>query len=150
MEAATILSLMGGFSIVSRALTGRVSDIVGRKVPGIFCALLQAGALVWLIWSHELGMFYLFAIAYGFSWGGIGIITTALVVENFEGRNLGLIMGTTDIGFAIGAAIGPAIGGFIFDVTHSYALAFAIGASAMLMVALLMSLLRRETSTGID
>ncbi len=148
-KAAIILSIVGGFSILSRALTGRVSDIVGRKVPGIICTLLQAGALVWLIWSQELWMFYLFAIVFGFSWGGLGTIAVTLVADNFGGRNLGLIMAATDVAFAIGAAIGPAIGGVIFDYTDSYTLAFAIGAAAMLITTLLLVLIRRETNTGI-
>ncbi len=146
MEAATVVAVIGGFNIISRLLVGRVSDSIGRKVPGIICALLQAGALVGLIWVQELWMFYLFAIAAGFSWGGFGVVTNTLVADVFGGRNLGVIMGALDIGYAIGAAIGPAMGGVIFDVTNSYTIAFVIGAAAMLIVALLVPLTRREVN----
>ncbi len=150
MEAATILSVMGGFSIVSKLLTGRISDIIGRKVPGIICALLQAGALVGLIWARELWMFYLFAVVFGVSWGGLGIALTALPADIFGVRNLGSIMGTLEMAFAVGGAIGSAIGGFMFDVTGSYATAFAIGAATMLITALLVALTGREMNTQVN
>jgi len=143
-RAATVLSMAGGFNILSRPLTGWITDKVGRKVLGITWALIQAGTLLWLIWVGELWMFYLFAIVYGLSWGGLGIVSTALIVDNFGVRNIGVIMGGLDIAFAIGAAIGPALGGFVYDTTGSYSVAFAIGAIAVLIEALLIGLTRRE------
>ncbi len=115
IEASTILSVVGVLNILSRLLTGRISDIVGRKAPGVACALLGVGAFIWLIWSHNLWMFYLFAVVYGISWGGFGVVTMAVVGDTFGRRNLGTIMGALEVGFAMGGAIGPAIGGFVFD-----------------------------------
>ena len=149
IEASTILSLLGGVQILSRLSTGRTLDIIGRKVPGIICALFGSGALIWLIWSHNLLMFYLFAIIFGFALGGIGVTMLTLVSDIFGRRSLGAIMGALEVGFAMGAAIGSALGGIIFDVTNSYAMAFAIGAAAMLVVALFVALTRRETNTQI-
>ena len=150
LEASTILSIMGGFTLLSRVLTGRVSDIIGRKMPGIIWAVLQSGALVGLIWVQDLRMFYLFAIAFGLSWGGIGVISTALIVDMFGGRNLGIIMGAIDIGFQVGAAVGPVVGGFAFDVTGTYTVAFAIGAAVMLVTVLFIALTGREKNTEIN
>ncbi len=150
MTASTILSAVGALQILSRLLVGRVSDLVGRRVPGIVCAMLMAGALIWLIPSQDLWMFYLFAVVYGLSWGGLSVATLTMISEIFEGRSLGMIMGAIDIGFAAGSAIGPALGGFIFDVTGSYAMAFAIGAAAMSIVALLLAFVKPERITRID
>jgi len=149
IEASTILSLMGGLQILSRLPAGRISDIIGRKAPGIICAVFGFGALTWLIWSHNLWMFYLFAVVFAFSWGGLGVTIITLASDIFGGHSLGTIMGTLEIGFAIGSAIGAALGGFIFDVTNSYATAFAIGAVAMLVIALFIALTRREMNTQI-
>ena len=147
IEASTILSLIGGFQILSRLSTGSILDIIGRKVPGVICALFGIGALIWLVWSHNLWMFYLFAIIFGFSVGGLGVAMLTLVSDIFGRRSLGAIMGALEVGFAMGAAIGSALGGFVFDVTNSYATAFAIGAAAMSVVALFVTLTRRETNT---
>ena len=147
-RAAIALSLMGCFNILSRLLTGKISDIVGRKMPIIICLLLQAGALVWLIWSHQPWMFYLFAVVYGLSWGGLGVVPYAMAADIFGERNLGLILGMINVGFAIGSAIGPLLGGFIFDVTGSYNVAFAIAAAAMFVTALLAALTRLDENIG--
>ncbi len=147
LTASSVLSVVGGFQILSRLLVGRVSDRIGRKVPGVICATLGAAALLWLTQSHDLWMFYLFAIVFGLSWGGLSVANLTLVSDFFGGRNLGVIMGAVDIGFAAGSAIGPALGGYIFDVTSSYVIAFVIGAVAMLTTALLITFTKRERIT---
>ncbi|GAH27085.1 unnamed protein product [marine sediment metagenome] len=143
-EAATILSLMGGISIVGRVIMGRVSDSIGRKTTVIICSLLTAGATVWLIWAQDLWMLYLFALVFGFAEGGLVPSITALVSDIFGLRNIGKILGVQDIGFGIGAAIGPAIGGLIFDIRKDYSLAFLLGAGAILIATLFVALIRRE------
>lgn len=140
MEAAIILTLIGGTTIPGRLLVGRVSDTVGRKAPAIACALLQVGALLWLMWARELWMLYVFAIAFGFLWGGLGVLTIALIGDVFGMRSIGAIMGMMSAGWALGAASGPAIGGYIFDISGTYFMAFATGALAILIAALLVAL----------
>ena len=148
-EAAAVLSLIGGANIAGRVLMGRVSDRIGRKVTAIICALLQAGAMIWLIWSHDLWMLYLFALVYGFSYGGLTPPMTALISETFGLRNIGVILGLLEIGWGIGSAIGPAAGGFIFDISNSYSMAFLIGAVVMLIATLLIALIRREANRNV-
>ncbi|MFC1992380.1 MFS transporter [Chloroflexota bacterium] len=148
IEAATIISVIGGFQILSRVLIGRTSDLIGRKTPGIICAILGCSALIWLTQSQSLLMLYLFALAFGLAWGGTGVVMLTLAGDIFGSRSLGAIIGALEIGFSVGGAIGPALGGFIFDVTSSYAIAFSIGAVAMLMIALLIALTRHETVKG--
>ena len=147
-KAAIVLSLLGGASIVGRVLMGIVSDRIGRKVTGIICSLVQAGAMAWLIWSQDSWMLYLFALIYGFGYGGMTPSVGALIGETLGLRSIGIILGVLDIGWGLGAAIGPAIGGFIFDVNNSYSIAFLIGTVAMSIVTLLIALVRRETSTN--
>ncbi len=144
-EAATLLSLMGGVGIAGRVLMGVASDRIGRKLTAIICTLLQAGAMVWLIWSQDLWMLYLFALVFGFAYGGFGSSMGALVGDTFGLGKIGAIFGVLEIGFGIGAAIGPAIGGLIFDVSNSYSVAFLMGAVAMVLATLLIALIRKET-----
>jgi len=145
-EAAAVLSLIGGANIAGRVLMGRVSDRIGRKITAIICSLLQAGAIVWLLWSHDLWMLYLFALVYGFSYGGLTPPMTALIGETFGLRNIGVILGLLEIGFGIGSAVGPIAGGFIFDISNSYSMAFLIGAVVMLAATLLIALIRRKAN----
>ena len=145
-EAAAVLSLVGGLSIVGRVLMGTVSDRIGRKPTAIICALLQAGAMVWLMWSQDLWMLYLFALFYGLAYGGLGPSIAALIGDTFGLRSMGAILGALDVGFGVGGALGPAIGGLIFDATNSYFMAFLLGAVVMFISALLIAVIRRETS----
>lgn len=142
IDAAVILSLIGLAAVSGRVVAGMVSDSIGRKAPAITCALLQVGALMWLIWIRDLWMFYLFAVVFGFSWGGVGSQVTVLISDIFGVRNIGAIMGTIVAGWTIGAAIGPAMGGFIFDISNDYSIAFLAGAAAMLIATLFAALIR--------
>ncbi|MEE9399085.1 MAG: MFS transporter [Dehalococcoidales bacterium] len=150
LEAATVLSLTGVAAIAGRVLMGVLADRIGRKVTVIICTLLQAGVMVWLIWADELWMFYLFALVYGYAFGGTSPAMAALLGDTFGVRSLGAILGTLEISFGIGGAIGSAAGGLIFDVNNSYSLAFILGAIAMGIVTLLVSQIRREKNRNFD
>ena len=144
MDAAVILSLVGGVSILGRIGVGKISDMIGRRAPAIACALLQAGAMLWLMCSRDLWMLYTFGIVYGFMWGGFNLVTTALIGDIFGMHSIGLIMGVINVGWALGAAAGPVMGGLLFDITGNYFLAFATGIGAVLTATLFVALIRRE------
>jgi len=150
MEAATVLSLLGGISIAGRVLAGIASDRIGRKLTAIICTLLQAGAMVWLIWAQDLWMLYLFALVYGFTFGGTSPVMAALVSDTFGLGRIGAIFGLLEISFGVGAAIGPLMGGLIFEARGSYSLAFLLVAATMLIVTLLISLIRQETNRNFE
>ena len=149
-EAAVVFSVTGGAAIVGRILMGIVSDRIGRKLTATICGLLQAGIMIWLIWANELWMFYLFAVIYGFAYGGIVPSIAALAGDAFGLRRIGSIMGGLEVGLGIGAAIGPALGGLIFDINHSYSLAFLLISAGMLVAVFLIALIGRETGGNFE
>ena len=51
-----------------------------------------------------------------------------------------------EIGFSIGSAAGALLGGFVFDATNSYNLAFTVSIAVMSITAILIALVRRETT----
>ena len=138
-----MLSLMGAANIPARLVVGKVSDTIGRKTLGVACILVQFAALLWLMWADVLWMLYIFAIAYGFLWGGSGTIITSLIGDVFGMRSLGAIMGVMTAGWALGAAVGPAMGGYIYDMSDNYFTAFAPAAAATLISALFVALIRK-------
>ena len=143
MDASVMLSLIGFANIPGRLVVGKVSDTIGRKTLGVACILVQSASLLWLMWAHDLWMLYIFAIAFGFLWGGSGTITTSLIGDVFGTRSLGAIMGVMTAGWALGAAVGPAMGGYIFDMSDSYFAAFATAAAATFISALFVALIRK-------
>ena len=144
IEAAGVLSLIGAAAIPGRLLMGIASDRMGRKLTFIISALLQAIAIVWLIWARDLWSLYIFALVYGFFYSGFGCCGAALISDSFKLENIGTVFGLLEVGFGIGAAIGPVVGGLIFDVRHSYTVAFQFGALAMLVATLLILMVKRK------
>lgn len=143
MDASFILSLIGVANVLGRLVLGRLSDTVGRKSLAIISSLIQAGAFIWLMWAHHLWMLYVFAIPFGFTFGGSSAMITALIGDIFGTRSLGAIMGILIAGFALGAAIGPAIGGYVFDVSGQYFMAFVTGTFSILINAFIIALIRK-------
>jgi MFS transporter, OFA family, oxalate/formate antiporter len=143
MDAALILSLISVANVLGRLVLGKLSDTVGRKLLAITCALIQSGALLWLLWAHKLWMLYLFAVPFGFTFGGSSAMVTALVGDVFGMRSLGAIMGILIAGFALGAAIGPAIGGYVYDASGQYFMAFVTATVSILITACTVALIKR-------
>jgi MFS family permease len=145
VQAASLLSASGGATVAGRVLLGLASDKTGRRAAAIICTLLVAVSMVWLIWARELWALYIFALAYGLGWGGMGPTFAALAGETFGLRKIGAILGAMDAGFNAGAAIGPFLGGLIFDVSGSYFFAFVIAALLMFIAATLVLVIRQES-----
>ena len=147
-KAAIIISLMGASTIPGRLVIGWLSDKTNRKMLAIYCTLIQVAAMIWLSFSNSLWMFYIFAIVFGFSFGGLSNLMASLIGDTFGVTNIGAITGVLVVGFTLGAAIGPALGGFIFDATGSYYVSFVVGIGAAIMAVLCMSLTKREAKAN--
>ncbi len=145
-EAAGAVSLFGVSAIAGRILMGMVSDRAGRKLTGIVGALLQAGAMLWVMWSQELWMFYCFAVVYGFVYSGFASAMGALIGDVFGLTQIGTIFGILEISFGIGAAIGAMLGGLVHDAEGSYFMAFLVAALLMFLASLLVGLIKRKGS----
>jgi MFS family permease len=143
-RAAIIVALMGGFTIPGRLVIGWASDRTSRKMLAIYCTLVQVAAMVWLAWSHSPWMFYVFAVVFGFTFGGLSNLMATLIGDTFGMANIGAMTGVLVVGFTMGAALGPALGGFIYDAAGSYFLAFVTGAGIACLGVLCMALTRPE------
>jgi len=151
LVAASIVSIVGGASIIGRFSTGFISDKMGtRRVLLIWIAILTV-ALIWLVFAREVWMFYLFAAVYGVAYGGIVPLYTLTTAELFGLKSLGIISATAFFMGAIGDAIGAPVAGSIFDVSGSYQLALIICVIiGVLSVVLSLILLRSKTQYGED
>jgi MFS family permease len=144
IKAAAIVTWLGGTTILGRLLMGRLSDIIDRKQVAIVSSLLMAGGMLLLTGVSDLWLLYLFAVIFGFGYGGLDPPVAALIGEVFGLRNIGVIMGALVIGWSAGAAVGSTLGGYIFDISGNYVSAFLVSMVAMLTVAALIMLLARQ------
>ncbi|MFC1919788.1 MFS transporter [Chloroflexota bacterium] len=146
LMAATFVSVVGASGIVGRLAMGTASDrIGGDKALAICCAIL-AVTLVWLIFSREPWMFYLFAVVFGFAYGGEIPQIPALIGRFFGLRALAALVGTVVAAASIGGALGSWLGGQIFDATGSYQVAFVIAALAALCSLVITLMLKKQNS----
>ncbi|MFB3883815.1 MAG: MFS transporter [Thermodesulfobacteriota bacterium] len=144
VKAATVLGVIGVMSIPGRLLVGKISDHSDRKAVAIICELFVTGTMVWLIYSKSLWMFYLFALVFGFFYGGLSTSVTALIGDIFGQRSIGVILGALEVGWFLGASLGPLMGGIVYDMTKNYSMAFSISVLASMVVTLLLALTKRE------
>jgi MFS family permease len=139
--AASVLSVIGGTSMVGRFVIGTTIDRIGSKSSMVICLVLVSSALLWLQFASELWMLYLFAIVHGFSHGGLYTVISPIVAEYFGLLSHGILFGIVFFIAMVGGATGPVITGYIFDITTSYSLAFWIcTASTAVSLGLILSL----------
>lgn len=120
VTAGIMAGLIGVGSITGRIGAGFISDRVGRKKIIISAFSFQLIMTIWLLFSRQAWMFFLFAILFGLSSGGWTGVIAAFPADYFGLRATGTILGFSVIMAGIGIAIGPYLGGYFFDVTHSY------------------------------
>ncbi|HET57433.1 MAG TPA: MFS transporter [Deltaproteobacteria bacterium] len=118
--AGFLAGLAGGGSIIGRISAGFLSDQLGRKRILIAAFLFQAVMLLWLLFSRETWMFFLFAPLFGMSFGSWAGVIPAFPADYFGLKSTGAIFGFVMIMAGLGVALGSFLGGFIFDLTNSY------------------------------
>jgi MFS family permease len=126
--AATFISIIGLGSFVGRLLMGAASDRIGAYNALLICCIIMMSTLSFLIFTRELWMFYLFAIVFGFAYGGEVPQMPVLIGQFFGMRAVAALVGVIVFGSTIGGATGAWVGGQVFDVTQSYQLAFTMAA----------------------
>ena len=141
--AATFISIIGLGSFVGRLLMGTASDRIGASNVLLICCIIMMAALAFLIFTRELWMFYLFAIVFGFAYGGEVPQMPVLVGRFFGLRAVAALVGVVVFGATIGGAIGAWVGGQVFDVTQSYQLAFNIAAVTSFISVVLTLMLKK-------
>jgi MFS family permease len=146
--AATIVSVIGIGGLVGRLVMGTVSDKIGSNNALIITSLLLAMSLVWLIFSRQLWMLYVFAVFFSFAYGGEVPQMPLLIGQFFGLRAVMALTGATSAGTRAGGALGSWLGGETFDVTHSYLIAFVITAVAGFL-ALTTAVMLKKVNTSI-
>ncbi len=139
--AATLLSVIGGASIVGRMTIGMFADRIGGRRTFILCFMPLIASLLTLLAIDEAWLLFAAVTVYGFGHGGLFTVIAPTIAEYFGTRVHGTVFGAVVFFGTIGGASGPILAGRIFDVTGSYAMAFAsLAAMAVLGLALVLSL----------
>jgi MFS family permease len=126
-HAANMLSLLLGFGVLSRIVSGYVSDRIGGVKTLIFGSTLQALALALYIPFDGLTSLYIVSAVFGLAQGGIVPSYALIVRDNFPAREAGTRISLVLTMTVLGMALGGWLSGEIFDLTGSYQAAFLHG-----------------------
>lgn len=147
MQAATVLSLLGAFSVAGTLGIGAISDRIGCKNPLAaiyFSRFLAFPLLLTPLAASNFGFIYVFAMVMGFGQLATLPLASLLTRKIWGQQSMGVILGTILLSHQIGAAIGVYLGGAIFDVTGNYNLVFAMASGLSLLAGAASHLIRED------
>jgi MFS family permease len=124
---ARMLSLMLGFGIISRLLSGWIADHIGGLRTLLLGSALQGVALLFYIPFDGLTSLYLVSALFGLFQGGIVPSYAIIIREYFAPRDAGARLGAVLMATLFGMALGGWMSGVVFDLTGSYRAAFING-----------------------
>lgn len=127
-SAVGIVSVYGIFQIIGMNVLGHTADKTSNKKAMLIACILMTISFIWLIFvARNIPTFYIFAAIMGFAAGSMQIIFSPMLAEIFGLKSHGIILGYVSFVACWGAASGAFVAGYIYDVNHSYTLAFIIG-----------------------
>jgi MFS family permease len=134
--AASIFGLMGVISIGGRILFGYLADVMKREVVFTWVQIISALGILALLAMRDASLpwlLYAYAVCYGLGQGSRALVLSAISADIFHGKHFGAIFGYFTFSIGIGGAVGAWLGGFLFDVTHSYAVPFWVSLACLVI-----------------
>jgi MFS family permease len=126
-RGAEMLSLMLGFGVLSRLISGLIADRFGGLVTLIAGSFLQMVALLFYIPFDGLMSLYVVSAVFGLSQGGIVPSYALIIRDHFPAREAGSRISLVLTATVFGMALGGWMSGAIYDLTGSYTAAFVNG-----------------------
>lgn len=131
--ASQFLSVLLGSSLAGRVLVGYMADRFSKKNIMAFFYFLIGAAVLLLSVAHGPVALWIFTVAFGFSMGADYMLIPLVVAECFGTASLGKLLALIIMGYSLGQWGAPWVVGKIFDVQHSYDLAWRIMAVGALV-----------------
>jgi len=126
-RGAEMLSLMLGMGVISRLISGWISDHVGGLRTLLLGSVLQGVALLMFLFTDGMASLYIISGMFGLFQGGIVPSYALIVREYFTPKEAGARVGVVLMATLGGMALGGWMSGAIFDITGSYRAAFLNG-----------------------
>ncbi|TFZ07971.1 MFS transporter [Ramlibacter humi] len=126
-RGAEMLAIMLGMGVVSRLVSGWISDRIGGLRTLLLGSVLQGIALLSFLPFNGLVPLYLVSAMFGLFQGGIVPSYALIVRQHFSPAEAGARVGTVLMATLFGMALGGWMSGAVFDLTGSYRAAFLNG-----------------------
>ena len=119
-DGARMLAVMLGCGVVSRLVSGWISDRIGGLKALLVGSALQGLVIFGFLFADGLATLYMLAIAFGLSQGGIVPSYTIIIRHLFPVGEAGWRIGTTMLFTVGGMALGAWMAGALYDLTGNY------------------------------
>jgi MFS family permease len=120
MAAVSIYSVEGLAGLGGRVLYGVLGDRLGVKPVLVAGLAIQGLVIAAYLTAGQLEQFYLLAVIFGATYGGVMPLYAVLAREYFGLRIIGTVLGAATMLSSLGMSLGPLAGGMIYDATSSY------------------------------
>ncbi len=128
VRAATLLSILGGASILGRNALALVAHRVGALntfTGAVF--VMGATQVLWLIADGRYGVLALFVGLFGIGYGGLIALGPIALAELFGPEQLGGLAGVNYTAAGLGALSGPTFCSWLVDRTGGYTASSIVG-----------------------
>lgn len=132
-----VLSVMGLSSVVGRIFWGFFADRHGARLTLMITLFMQGSFMLWLVGTQDPVVFFLYAMAWGFGYGGVGTQYGVVARELYGSRLFGPGYSGQNCFAMVGMAAGGFLGGYLYDVSHTYIWSWVVSFGAGLISALL-------------
>jgi MFS family permease len=131
--ASLALTAYGVGSVGGRVAAGAMSDRIGTATTMRIAYVVQALALLALLWLPSREALFGSLTAFGVGFAAADTMIAKVIPDVFGVRAIGAIMGVLTLGWRSGAALGPAAAGFLYDVSGSYTMPFGAAPGVVLV-----------------
>jgi predicted MFS family arabinose efflux permease len=135
--ASWVLAVMGLSSVVGRIFWGFFADRHGARLTLMLTLFMQGAFMLWLVNSQDPVIFFLYALVWGFGYGGVGTQYGVVARELYGTRLFGPGYSGQNCFAMVGMAVGGFLGGYLFEVSHTYVSAWLLSFGAGLISSLL-------------
>lgn len=127
-DAANVMAIISGSSIVGRIVMGRAADKIGIRPALVISYATTTVDMIWGMVTTSLWGLYLYALIFGFGWGAQAVLRYPATAQSFGTRSAGLIMGIMGLfENVLAAAIGVYLAGYLFDIMGNYEVVYWMG-----------------------
>ena len=135
--SAWVLALMSLSAVAGRVAWGVFADRHGARLTLIFTLFIQGTLVLWLVNAEDPAIFFLYAVFWGFGYGGVNTQYGVVAREIYGSRGFGPGYSGQMCFAMVGMATGGFLGGYLYDISNGYAVSWMISFAAGLVSALL-------------
>ena len=128
--AASVLTVIFTVGFFGRILSGKLADRIGSIQSYFLLSLSQTVLVFWFTRMDSLAGFYTMGVLFGLGFSGVMTCVIVCVQRLTPMHSRGISQALVSFFAWIGMGLGGWQGGFLFDLTGSYTLPFAMAAGA--------------------